>query len=228
MSVGSTHAYYRGTPQAAVRTTRVHRRCVLHCSTLLHVCSWTNRGAAVRGIVLSRCRRRGGGTNVIGQSIYTLLFALLSSRYIFIASVTLSTYVAYFGMLLCDICLVRVQYFEETFIRNARFREPYPLLPQRRVFHQLSPLPLRKQPPFIADGACDPSPCNGGTCTVDPGGGYMCSSCPTDFGGMHCQLDTSGERSSRRKSPHDPIDKKSGKNIWSPRYWPKICITVQQ
>ncbi|CAM9790100.1 unnamed protein product, partial [Laminaria digitata] len=39
--------------------------------------------------------------------------------------------------------------------------------------------------------ACTANPCqNGGSCTVDPAGGYMCS-CASGFGGIACQTDTS-------------------------------------
>ena len=41
-------------------------------------------------------------------------------------------------------------------------------------------------------GACNPNPCgNGGTCILDPAGGHICS-CANNFGGMSCQIDTSG------------------------------------
>ncbi|CAN0543381.1 unnamed protein product, partial [Laminaria digitata] len=42
-------------------------------------------------------------------------------------------------------------------------------------------------------GACNPNPCqNGGSCSVCPAGGPVCS-CAPDFGGMVCQTDTSCE-----------------------------------
>lgn len=46
--------------------------------------------------------------------------------------------------------------------------------------------------------ACEISPClNGGTCFKDAGGGRICS-CPSDYGGVDCQTDTSGERRTGR------------------------------
>ncbi|CAN0575472.1 unnamed protein product, partial [Laminaria digitata] len=46
---------------------------------------------------------------------------------------------------------------------------------------------------FVAAGACNPNPCqNGGSCSVCPAGGPVCS-CAPDFGGMVCQNDTSCE-----------------------------------
>ncbi|CAN0534343.1 unnamed protein product, partial [Scytosiphon promiscuus] len=41
---------------------------------------------------------------------------------------------------------------------------------------------------------CNPSPClNGGSCSVDPAGGHICT-CATGYGGMACQTDTAGNR----------------------------------
>ncbi|CAM9593916.1 unnamed protein product, partial [Laminaria digitata] len=41
--------------------------------------------------------------------------------------------------------------------------------------------------------ACSPNPCqNGGSCSIDPAGGHLCS-CASGFGGMACQTDTSCE-----------------------------------
>eukprot|EP00904_Undaria_pinnatifida_P013073 jgi/Undpi1/8897/HiC_scaffold_25.g11359.m1 len=38
---------------------------------------------------------------------------------------------------------------------------------------------------------CDPNPCeNGGECSADPAGGHVCD-CPSGYGGMACQTDTS-------------------------------------
>ncbi|CAM9710487.1 unnamed protein product, partial [Laminaria digitata] len=40
---------------------------------------------------------------------------------------------------------------------------------------------------------CNPNPCeNGGSCAVDPAGGHVCS-CADGYGGMACQIDTSGD-----------------------------------
>ncbi|CAM9107440.1 unnamed protein product [Ectocarpus sp. 6 AP-2014] len=42
------------------------------------------------------------------------------------------------------------------------------------------------------DGECSPNPClNGGSCKVDPNGGYSCS-CSSSYGGMNCETDTTG------------------------------------
>ena len=47
--------------------------------------------------------------------------------------------------------------------------------------------------PLVSAGACSPNPCeNGGSCSVDPAGGRVCS-CTPGFGGMSCQTDTSCE-----------------------------------
>eukprot|EP00904_Undaria_pinnatifida_P013074 jgi/Undpi1/8898/HiC_scaffold_25.g11360.m1 len=41
---------------------------------------------------------------------------------------------------------------------------------------------------------CDPNPCeNGGECSADPAGGHVCS-CPSGYGGMSCQTETSSGR----------------------------------
>lgn len=53
---------------------------------------------------------------------------------------------------------------------------------------------------------CDPNPCsNGGSCSVDSGGGYTCS-CGAGYGGMACQTSTKGQEIvyffSDRQAPH--------------------------
>ncbi|CAM9567458.1 unnamed protein product, partial [Laminaria digitata] len=46
---------------------------------------------------------------------------------------------------------------------------------------------------YVPAGACNPNPCqNGGSCSVDPAGGPVCS-CASDYGGMTCQIETSCE-----------------------------------
>ncbi|CAM9201303.1 unnamed protein product, partial [Ectocarpus fasciculatus] len=45
---------------------------------------------------------------------------------------------------------------------------------------------------YSGDGECSPNPClNGGSCKVDPNGGYVCS-CAGSYGGMVCETDTTG------------------------------------